>query len=165
MRLDMGTSRMTSRNQFRDQFLNGTSWVHVARRARLAAAGTLPSALATELVQCRAPRSKRVDFCFWSAPAAPLVATVSGLDDFDGLAYGHSGCKRYLRLSRFPLHSENLLLCAMRRAGVGMSRLMDERAAGDGENACVGWQECGLGWPTRENVTVGGGLTPKAVRK
>lgn len=156
MRLDLGTARIASRSEWRNQFLNATGWAHVVRRANASASGALPPALAAELVQCRHPTSKRTDFCFWSAPPRTLLKTLRRLEHegFDELAYGRSGCRRYLRASRFPRHSENLLLCAMRAEGVSMSRLIDERST-IGENECRGWQECGLGWPTSSNLTVG----------
>ena len=70
MRADVGSVYIRGRGAFRDQFLDNTTWPIVHRRA-LENVGSADGE--GELVNCEIPRVKRIDFCFWSATAAPLL--------------------------------------------------------------------------------------------
>jgi len=81
----------------------------------------------------RHPRLKRGEICLWSAPAWPLWRSLEALATYEltGEPARETTCRDWLNSSvwgkhlrqyggsvqRIPLHTENLLLCAMRHVG------------------------------------------------
>ena len=93
--------------------------------------------LGRELVNCQTPRMKRLDFCFWSAPATPLLDVLQELrEELSGDAAREERCRAYLNGTAFrtvsggrvtltaaDIYSEHVLLCAMHAARVAQSKL------------------------------------------
>ena len=90
------------------------------RAADLQSHDASPPPSAAGLVMCDRPRTKRIDFCFWSAPPAPLVRTVLALEaELQALV---PECQAYLngtlRQEMRSIFQESIMLCAMGAAGV-----------------------------------------------
>lgn len=138
MRADIGSSNIAARGAFSSQFLNNRSWASVrwhanaTLRRRGARAPGARSGL--QLFSCdrvgRRPslRQKRVDFCFWSAPAAPVLDVLQALRaELSGDEAREAACRAYLSTGNLTggltqpitpdsVFSEHVLFCAMRRA-------------------------------------------------
>jgi hypothetical protein len=99
-------------SQFLDQFLvSPAQWKSVRKRAEWNHQ--------QELYMCDHPRLKRIDVCFWSAPAAPLAqAVIATKEELHGDRL--LACRDYLNRSlRVPVFTESILMCGMRAAHVG----------------------------------------------
>ena len=109
-------------------WLDQNGWRAMARRAQAVAQDVLDEHKANELVTCHRPKGKRMDFCQWSAPPAPLIRTLEAIrgSRLWHVVYNQS-CAEYLHSIGFHAVSENILLCAMHQAGVTNSTLVDAR--------------------------------------
>ena len=112
---------------FRDQFMTTLAqWKSFRHKVRhhnnhLQSYGDASTVRANgELCMCDRPRMKRMDFCFWSAPAAPLVGAVLAMEE-ELIGPNLIKCREYLNHTlKLPVwFSESVVLCAMRSAGVG----------------------------------------------
>ena len=134
MRADLGSATVDGRPNWRDQMLNNRSWRTVRRYATHY---DTPAAnrVHRQVMTCDTPRVKRMDFCSWSVPATPLLDTLHALSvELAGDAATEAACHAYLNRSFTApfacgaglggvVHSESVLFCAMRRAGVAASGL------------------------------------------
>ena len=124
MRADYGGMR---RSEFREQFLTSDGWMRIRQRADDACLRRAKRT-ANRLELCDKPRSRRVDFCFWSSPVGPLIRAVEALEDeLSGNATSEARCQSYLNALRVAVFSENILFCAMHRAGVAGTVVTDDR--------------------------------------
>jgi len=134
LRADVGSSRfasLTKKSEYRRNIISSTGWGHVAARARR----LLPS---REVNQCGHPNFKHLDWCFWSAPAAAMVALGSALHAAwagGGGAFAER-CRNRILASKVAAFSENTLLCAMREANVTLSRMWDFLPEGQALCSC-----------------------------
>ena len=166
MRADVGATNIDLRSDFRPQFLSNRSWRSVRVHAMLAAAnghtndhddgshGSAPRML----MNCQRPRMKRMDFCFWSAPAAPLLDVMGALRvELSGDESREQACRAYLNhnfttsyMCQYglgtmfhSLFSEHILFCAMHAARVASSSLVHEFGENDYYLTRQTWQPKG----------------------
>ena len=97
IRADLG---LTEAHGSHAAYLSEKGWSNVARRAESFVNGTQGREMASEVVTCGWPKTKRTDFCIWSSPPSALQRTINSLrgSGFDQVVY-EQNCSQLLNRS------------------------------------------------------------------